>query len=396
MDADDGLLHPITPVPESAPVLVKDIIHHVSRTWDTSQINRFLPTTDIRSLVVTCIGDRNDPDRLIWPHTRNGAYSVKSGYNLSYIPRARELVLCRGKSQSSHQAGTDYWKMLWSIKSLPKIKLFLWRVSTNCLPTMIALFNRRVVQNPLCPLCKEFPELTEHVLFLCPWTIGVWFASSLNYRLDRSSITTFDEWWSALKRTVAVNTDSQSWVYTVASFICWEIWKSRCNCIFHGSVPSPEYTAEKASQAAAEFFKSGLGVVFRSSNGTLINGVSTPCLSSSTLQTEAKAALLAVRSAKDSNFSNVVFESDSLELIRSLKNDFKKANWTIFPLLIQIRNLSSQFRSLNWRWVPRQVNSATDWVASHCKRRMCSDVWVIRPPSSLVHILSKDGLPCPP
>lgn len=45
------------------------------------------------------------------------------------------------------------------------------------------------------------------------------------------------------------------WVYTAASFICWEIWKSRCNCIFHGSVPSPEYTAEKASWAAAEFFK---------------------------------------------------------------------------------------------------------------------------------------------
>ncbi|KAM2248449.1 hypothetical protein ACFX1S_003458 [Malus domestica] len=172
---------------------------------------------------------------------------------------------------------------------------------------MLALFNRRVVQNPLCPLCKEFPESTEHVLFLCPWTIGVWFASSLNYRLDRASITTFDEWWSALKRTMGVNTDSQSWVYIAASFICWEIWKSRCNCIFHGSVPSPEFTAEKASRAAAEFFKSGLGVVFRSSNGTIINGVSTPCLSSSALQTKAKAALLTVWSAKDSNFSDVVF-----------------------------------------------------------------------------------------
>ncbi|RXH87514.1 hypothetical protein DVH24_034414 [Malus domestica] len=240
-------------------------------------------------------------------------------------------------------------------------------------------------------MVTQFPESSEHVLFLCPWTIGVWFASSLNYRLDRASITTFDEWWSALKRTVGVNTDSQSWVYTAASFICWEIWKSRCNCIFHGSVPSPEFTAEKASRAAAEGFpysfaecgclsspflgappigvikanfdgawssntlQSGLGVVFRSSNETIINGVSTPCLSSSALQTEAKAALLAVWSTKDSNFSDVVFESDSLELIRSLKNDFKKANWTIFPLLIKIWNLSSQFRSLNWRWVPRRI-----------------------------------------
>ncbi|KAM1763656.1 hypothetical protein ACFX11_002977 [Malus domestica] len=239
IDVDDGLLHPTSLVPESTPLLVKDIIHPVSRTWDTSQINRFLPPKDIRSIVVTCIGDGNDPNRLIWPHTRNGDYSVKS-------------------------------------------------------------------------------------------------------------------------------------------------------------VPSPEYTAEKASRVATEFIKSGLGVVFRSANGAILNGVSTPCLSSSALQTEAKATFLAVRSERDNYFRDMVFESDSLELIRSFKSDFKKANWTIFPLLIQIRNLSSQFHSISWRWVPRQANSAADWVASHCKRRMCSDVWVIRAPSSLVHILSKDGFPCPP
>ncbi|KAM2938135.1 hypothetical protein FF1_037968 [Malus domestica] len=158
---------------------------------------------------------------------------------------------------------------------------------------MLGLFNRRVVQNPLCPLCKEFIESAEHVLFLYPWTIG---------------------------RTVGVNSNSHSWVYTVASFICWEIWKSRCNCIFHGSVPSPEYTAEKASRAAAEFF-------------TITGSRGDP-----TLQTEAKAALLVVRSVLDSNFSD--------------------------------------FRSIYWRWVPRQANSAADWVASHCKRGMCSDVWL--------------------
>ncbi|XP_050160281.1 uncharacterized protein LOC126633755 [Malus sylvestris] len=144
--------------------------------------------------------------------------------------------------------------------------------------------------------------------------------------------------------------------------------------IFGSPLPIGVIKANFDSAWSSNTLQSGLGVVFRSSNGTIINGVSTPCLSSSALQTEAKAVLLAVRSAKDSNFSDVVFESDLLELIRNLKNDFKKANWTIFPLLIQIRNLSSQFRSLNWRWVPRQANSAADWVASHCKRGMCSDV----------------------
>ncbi|KAM2227523.1 hypothetical protein ACFXTI_014319 [Malus domestica] len=42
MDAVDGLLHPSTPVPDSAPSLVEDILHPVSRTWDTCQITQFL------------------------------------------------------------------------------------------------------------------------------------------------------------------------------------------------------------------------------------------------------------------------------------------------------------------------------------------------------------------
>ncbi|KAM2227522.1 hypothetical protein ACFXTI_014318 [Malus domestica] len=244
---------------------------------------------------------------------------------------------------------------------------------------MLGLFNRRVVQNPLCPLCKAYPESAEHVLFLCPWTIGVWFASSLNY--SRESFSGYggvlqDHWASWRPK------------YSFADFVCLST-----PCL--GAPPLGVIKANFDGAWSRDSLQSGLGVVFHSSNGSIINGVYSPCLSSSALQSEAKAALLAVRSALDSNFSDVVFESDSKELIGSLHSDFKKANWSIFPLLIQIQNLSAQFRSIYWRWVPRQANSAADWVASHCKRGMCSDVWVIRPPSSLVHILSKDGLPCP-
>lgn len=57
-------------------------------------------------------------------------------------------------------------------------------------------------------------------------------------------------------------------------------------------------------------------------------------------------------------------------------------------------NLSNH--SASWRWIPRTANQAADLVASLTVRRTCPDVWVLRPPSSLVHMLSCDGLPCPP
>lgn len=187
--------------------------------------------------------------------------------------------------------------------------------------------------------------------------------SSLNYRIDISSITTFDEWFTALKSVTGYRSNNQSWVFTTVSFICWEIRKIRCNCIFNWLNPTPEISAIKASWAASEFlcailhqgnndlptpqftlshhlswsplpvgilkanfdgawskenFQSGLGVIFRSSTSFIVAGMSKPCLSSSALQGEAKAILLVVTKAIENGFLDVVFESDSQELISNI------------------------------------------------------------------------------
>ncbi|CAN6675727.1 unnamed protein product [Malus baccata var. baccata] len=54
------------------------------------------------------------------------------------------------------------------------------------------------------------------------------------------------------------------------------------------------------------------------------------------------------------------------------------------------------FQSCRWSWVPRSANLAADRLASRSNTEMCVSTWISRPPSSLVHILNKDDLPCPP
>ncbi|VVA29097.1 PREDICTED: LOC18784793 [Prunus dulcis] len=56
----------------------------------------------------------------------------------------------------------------------------------------------------------------------------------------------------------------------------------------------------------------------------------------------------------------------------------------------------SLFDSCFWKWIPRQANKAVDVIALEAKRKMCDEVWISRPPSSLVFILQTDGFPCPP
>ncbi|XP_028946803.1 uncharacterized protein [Malus domestica] len=144
-----------------------------------------------------------------------------------------------------------------------------------------------------------------------------------------------------------------------------------------------------------DYRRSGLGVVIRDSHGSLVAGSCVSGSASSVLEAEAKAAILAMQTAISRNLDNVLFESDSASLVQYINGDKKKVSWSIFQLLRRIWNLHHRFHFFKWCWVPRQVNSAANWVASHCRRGMCPEVWVSRTPSALVHILSIDGLPCP-
>lgn len=40
--------------------------------------------------------------------------------------------------------------------------------------------------DPLCPICQQEAETTEHTLLLCPWTAQLWQDNSLVVHLARS------------------------------------------------------------------------------------------------------------------------------------------------------------------------------------------------------------------
>ncbi|KAI5342262.1 hypothetical protein L3X38_010137 [Prunus dulcis] len=142
--------------------------------------------------------------------------------------------------------------------------------------------------------------------------------------------------------------------------------------------------------------QAGLGVVVRNSASNFIGGCCVTRLASSAIEAEAHAALKGVKLAAEMGLPNVVFESDSKELVQSIKGNILKGRWMIYPILSTIRRQCSSFISCSWHWVPRGANRAADAAAQRARRRMCDKVWASRPPSSLVFVLQADGLPCPP
>ncbi|TQD69051.1 hypothetical protein C1H46_045416 [Malus baccata] len=99
--------------------------------------------------------------------------------------------------------------------------------------------------------------------------------------------------------------------------------------------------------------------------------------------------------ANNLQLQEVVIESDAQAIIRSLIAPSLSCDWDLLPILSRALEVGRSFQSCSWSWVPRSANRATNFVAINISPEMCGFGWVVRPPSSLVCVLNKDGLLCP-
>ena len=90
----------------------------------------------VEEVVAICkipLSRRNIVDLMVWLHTKNGKYSVKSGYHL-----ARKVIRNDDGVRSSKGTGNQQiWKKIWQLHVPSKIKIFWWRACQNILPTRV-------------------------------------------------------------------------------------------------------------------------------------------------------------------------------------------------------------------------------------------------------------------
>ncbi|CAL9007242.1 unnamed protein product [Prunus brigantina] len=433
----DGKLNPIQGALVDEDAVVSDLIDPITRSWDLSSLNGKILDKDARWIRALPVGGGCEPDRLVWPFNRTGAYSVKSGYNLIHPSSYTTLKYMR--ASGSHCVSKKVWKLIWCSILTPKIKHFMWRAIKGCLPTKALLFRRHLGFSPLCPVCEKEPETIEHLFFYCHWTSKVWFGSLLGYRVDLQCITTFDDW--LLGVTGQLDKETLRWVLIHISYLCWGIWRSRCNYIFEGKQVCPSQTIAWSRCLAVELLEvvdlngdvvgdpplpevtsiprwlspsypflklnvdatwdrktsiAGLGAVIRDQHGNFIRGAGKVRLASSPIEAEAFAAVHGLMVASHLGPVQLECESDSRELIQSVKGITQNCRWSIYPILAALKEKCGLFGSCSWKWIPRMANRAADAAAKEAKRKMCDEVWISRPPSSLVFVLQNDGLPCPP
>ena len=153
-------------------------------------------------------------DILIWPHTTDGEYSVRSAYRVLVEEDGQGLP-----SSSSSGDSKKFWKKLWKIRVPNRIWHFLWRAVKDSLPMKQNLNARHVPVNVTCDRCDDHPNTILHCLWLCDEARSVWW-SDLGFQfLHQKKFRSFYDLVEVL-----LNEGSS---YRVALFatIAWGLWQ---------------------------------------------------------------------------------------------------------------------------------------------------------------------------
>jgi len=171
----DAPCHPICPTVDIPDDLkVNYLIDESSRKWNEELVRICFSPADAERILNIALSHNRVLDYVSWPFTKTGTYTVKSAYTMAKSEKVHLEASVRGRGESSDQVGTaKEWKSMWSIKVTPKIKIVLWRLAHNCLPTGQQLRKRNI---PAYDLCCHYgrDETTEHAFLTCQYVAESW------------------------------------------------------------------------------------------------------------------------------------------------------------------------------------------------------------------------------
>lgn len=184
------------------------------------------------------------PDRLCWHFTKNGVYSVKSGYHVVVDSRSTAL----GNVSSSTSSTDDLiWKTLWHLKVPAASRVFFWRALQGILPCSLNLFCRHLLSFPICPRCHLHAESILHALWSCSKTKQVWVLTPFNFGVGSWGCGSFAD---LFRHAISVLTTTE---LELIVWLCRRIWQARNEEVFQHKFISPSFLFSHVQSLMSEF-----------------------------------------------------------------------------------------------------------------------------------------------
>lgn len=83
-------------------------------------------------------------DKLLWHFDKRGECTVQSAYQVALNQKFPYQPNSSKRNQTS-------WSIIWTVRILEKIKIFMWKVVRNLLPTTTNLWKKKCATKSLVP-----------------------------------------------------------------------------------------------------------------------------------------------------------------------------------------------------------------------------------------------------
>jgi hypothetical protein len=412
---------------------VKELILDTpTKQWNSNLIDQiFIPSEGNLIKQTPLIMEPMD-DQITWPHSKEGTYSVKSGYNL-----LKHWSDSEHPSPANTSNQQEHWKKLWNLNTIPRHKALLWRIIHRAIPVRSSLAKRGINCNILCPRCLQQEETIEHAFMHCERASKIWFGSKLNIKFNNTH-SSFSDWLIYVLKSL-----KEDQLNYLAS-LTYSIWYARNQHVFNqidiedtetisranssiqdyilatanstqnqpsngaGSINNQHHQSATANRnrnwrkpeagcikinSDANLARSGrwgLGVTCRDDEGALVAAATweMPGTDDSTLA-EAYALYQAIHLAKDCCFHHVQFESDNIRVISLINNEGGNPRSYIGNVIRGIQCNRNYFRRCSFQHINREANQAAHKLAILAHDEP-NKVWIEDDPPQLVPTLVRD------
>ncbi|KAK6116072.1 hypothetical protein DH2020_008341 [Rehmannia glutinosa] len=226
-------------------MVVNDLLIPGTSQWDVSLLEELFCGRDVEEITNSPLNPSGVDDIRVWHYDKKGKYMVKSSYRIA-----------RNFSEDDNRENSALWSKIWKLKLPPKIKHFVWRACTNCLPLRSNLSRRNIVVEPVCAFCRVEMETCWHVFVSCRYCRDCWREAGLNDFVEEraAAAESFTEFMDT------GITDADHWLAAKLCAVMWSIWRQR-NCeIWENSHTSAVVTVRVAAVVLSDWSISlGLG-----------------------------------------------------------------------------------------------------------------------------------------
>lgn len=315
---------------------------------------------------------------------------------------------------------------MWKLQTLPKIKVFYWRLGHDILPTYEKISGIRREVNGICPRCRSDKETLLHAMRDCPRTKAVLALGGLNTKVLEGTYSRCVDWIEDMARTL--DKKALSDLITVL----WNIWNSQNNRIFRDKeeaamvmwgraaalsqdfrifnfvekplIPKPESEKgwSKPDQGVVKINfdanttgrKMCFGIVARDHDGFVLGGRAGVLEKNVQAEwAELHALEESISFAQTKNWTKLVFESDCVGLINRLnktKVDFSTMGHRIKDIL----NILKQYCNFDFSfgWAPRCCNKAADLLCKWANIQNCITDFNMDYPLEIHDIILSDAI----